>query len=108
MKDIELSRHAVDLAKKKVDPIVDEMVDEWCDEPIDVPLLEWTEEESESESFTLVQSKKKKKMLVKMKQEKKESKTPLRRSKRMTPSLYRRDGGQENPAQATKSKEIVK
>jgi hypothetical protein len=28
MKDIELSRHAVDLAKKKVDPIVDEMVDE--------------------------------------------------------------------------------
>jgi hypothetical protein len=47
-------------------------------------------------------------MLVKMKQEKKESKTPLRRSKRMTPSLYRKDGGQENPAQATKSKEIVK
>jgi hypothetical protein len=108
MKDTELARHAVDLAKKKIGPIVDEMVDECCDEPIDVPLLEWIEEDYESESFTLVQSKKKKKNLLKMKQEKKESKSPLRRSKRTTPSLYRKDGGKENLAHATKSKEIVK
>jgi hypothetical protein len=108
MKDAELARHAVDLAKKKIGPIVDEMVDECCDEPIDVPLLEWIEEDYELESFTLVQSKKKKKNLLKMKQEKKESKSPLRRSKRTTPSLYRKDGGKENLAHATKSKEIVK
>jgi hypothetical protein len=95
MKDIEIARHVVDKTKEKNCAIVDELEDECCNEKIGVPLLEWIEEDAESESFTLVQSRKKKKNQVKIKHETQESKNPLRRSKRTTPSLYRNMEGRK-------------
>jgi hypothetical protein len=45
---------------------------------------------------------------VKLKQECKKIKSPFRRSKRTTPSLYRKDGGQENLALTIVHKTMVK
>jgi hypothetical protein len=61
-------------------------------------LLEWTEEDFELESFTLVQSRKKKKSQLRKSLKNSGMKNPLRRSSRITPSIYREGGGQENPA----------
>jgi hypothetical protein len=67
MKDIELARHAIDVAKKKVCSVDEEVEEECCNETIGVPLLEWIEEDFESESFTLVQSRKKKEKIGEVK-----------------------------------------
>jgi hypothetical protein len=56
---------------------------------------EWLDEDSELESFTLVESRKKKKQRVKL--ENLAKNLELRRSKRTNPSVYRRSREQENP-----------
>jgi hypothetical protein len=58
-----------------------------------IPLLEWIDDDSENETFTLVQSKKKKKKQVKFSLEKSVEKPPIRRSLRTIPSVYRRNMG---------------
>jgi hypothetical protein len=64
----------------------------------DVPLLEWLEKDSDDKQFTLVQSKEKKKKTSQLLLENSVRTTPIRRSKRTTPSVYRRKGGQEGCA----------
>jgi hypothetical protein len=59
MKDIEAARYAVDKVKEKACPIVEEVENDCYQEISEIPLLEWIEEDSESEPFTLVQSRKK-------------------------------------------------
>jgi hypothetical protein len=59
--------------------------------------LEWLDEDSENEQFTLVMSKKKKKRQKKLMLKNPVGHAPIRRSKRVTPSIYRKVGGQENP-----------
>jgi hypothetical protein len=61
MKDLKIARHALDKEKCALQldpsgPCVAEVVDKGV-----VPLLQWLDNDSEPESFTLVQSKKKKK-----------------------------------------------
>jgi hypothetical protein len=63
---------------------------------IDVPLLEWLDEDSEAESFTIVQSRKKKKKQAQFLLENPVLTLPVRRSQRTAPSIYRSRGGQEN------------
>jgi hypothetical protein len=62
----------------------------------DIPLLKWVEEDSESEQFTLVQSRKKKKKHTQKLLENPVS-LNLVRSQRIVPSVYRNKGTQENP-----------
>jgi hypothetical protein len=62
MKDLEMSRLALDKAKcvKPPVPVIEEFpIDEV--EVNDVPLLEWLEDDSKAEQFILVQSRKKRK-----------------------------------------------
>jgi hypothetical protein len=62
MKDLEIARQAMDRSKLVEHPINEETEVENSTECFEVGnLLEWIEEDSESESFTLVQSRKKKK-----------------------------------------------
>jgi hypothetical protein len=61
-------------------------------------LLEWIEEDFESESFTLIQYRKKKKRQLRKSLKNLGMKDPLRRSSRITPSIYRGKGVQKNPA----------
>lgn len=58
---------------------------------VEIPLLEWVENDSELEHFTIVQSRKKKKKSRKLENPTKE--VQVRRSKRCTPSVYREKGG---------------
>jgi hypothetical protein len=98
MKDLECARQALDKVKFKKCP-------EPCDEIIptdsivneEVPLLEWVDNDSEAEQFTLVQSRKKKKRNCAW-LENSARELQVRRSKRTTPSLCRDKGGQENSA----------
>jgi hypothetical protein len=69
-----------------------------------VPLLEWLDDDSENEKFTIVQSRKKKKKQVKLCLECLVEEPPIRKSKRLTRSLYRKVGGQEPPHPGMKSK----
>jgi hypothetical protein len=85
---------------------VEEVENDCCQEISEIPLLEWIED-FESEPFTLVQSRKKKKSLVKTKSKSLKRQPPLR-SKRTTPSLYRKDGGQENLALDSRYKTRLK
>jgi hypothetical protein len=57
-------------------------------------MLEWRDEESKGEPFTLVQSKKKKKVITQLKNLVKVEHD--RGSKRIVPSVYRNNGSQEN------------
>jgi hypothetical protein len=57
----------------------------------DVPLLEWVDADSEEEKFTLDQSKKKMKK-VRASLGSSEYESPIRRSSRTTPSVYRQIG----------------
>jgi hypothetical protein len=60
--DIEVARHALYKKQANPIPILEESDKSESKEVIsDVPLLEWIDEDSENEKFTLVQSKKKKK-----------------------------------------------
>jgi hypothetical protein len=93
MKDLKIARHALDKEKCALqldpsEPCVAEVVDKGV-----VPLLQWLDNDSEPESFTLVQSKKKKKVSVG--QGDSLISTPLRRSKRIVPSKYRDRGARE-------------
>jgi hypothetical protein len=88
VKDLELARHAIHPPLDEENVQISEIVaGDSC------LALKWPVDNSESKSFTLVESRKKKR-------EKKRSKNltkdaPIRRSKRTTPSLYRRDGSQK-------------
>jgi hypothetical protein len=99
MKDLEIARQALDRSKL-VEPLINEETEvENSMKCIEVGnLLEWIEEDSESESFTLVQSRKKKKRQLRKSLEKLGMKNPLRRSSRITSSIYRGKGVQENPS----------
>jgi hypothetical protein len=68
----------------------------------DVPLLEWLENDSDAKHFTLVQSKKKKKNSSQFLLENLVKTSPIRRSKRITSSVYRGTGGQEGSAPLSK------
>jgi hypothetical protein len=59
-------------------------------------MLEWTEEGSKTEQFTLVQSKNKRKKRLSL-LENPVKMHPIRRSSWITPLVYRKIGGQENP-----------
>jgi hypothetical protein len=68
----------------------------------DTPLLQWLDEDSESEQFTLVQSRKKKKrQSITLLSNQGQAET-LRRSKITRPSVYRTRGVQENPEPSNK------
>jgi hypothetical protein len=92
MKDIEVARHAINKVKKIPMPDPIEFVNESETIANKIPLLQWLDDDSESEQFTLVQSRKKKK---------RQSVVPLPslgqveslRSKRNGPSVYRTRGG---------------
>jgi hypothetical protein len=94
MKDLEIVRHALDKSKRV--PILDPNslvhVDEVAPKD-DIPLLEWLENDSESEQFTVVQSKKKKNLKSQILLENSVKSILIRRSKRTTPSVYRGSGG---------------
>jgi hypothetical protein len=96
MKDLEIARYALDKSKESPIPNPNSMVH--VDEMIpkeDVPLLEWLENDSEYEQFTVVQPKKKKNLKSQSLLEDSAKGVPIRRSKRTTPSMYRGRGGQE-------------
>jgi hypothetical protein len=60
MKDLDVARHALDKTKEIVLPELNmELQEEESKPPDGIPLLEWLDDDSEAESFTLVQSKKK-------------------------------------------------
>jgi hypothetical protein len=99
MKDLEIARQTLDMSKLVEHPINEETEVENSTECVEVGnLLEWIEEDSESESFTLVQSRKKKKRQLRKSLKKSRMENPLRRSSRITPSIYRGKGVQENLA----------
>jgi hypothetical protein len=67
IKDLEIIRHALYASKEKMLPHVNEVMEENPNIEMDeVPLLEWLDDNSERESFTLVQSRKKKKGKLKL------------------------------------------
>jgi hypothetical protein len=82
MKDLELARSALDKTRK---------LETQTNLPnSEIPLLEWIDEDSETEHFTLVMSKKKKrKKQSPMNVEKSVKVEPVRRSKKIAPSLYK-------------------
>jgi hypothetical protein len=93
MKDLELIRKALDSSKLVEPPTNDETEVENNMKSVEVGnLLEWIEEDSESESFTLVQSRKKKKNQLRRSLENSGINSHLRRSSRITPSIYRVKG----------------
>jgi hypothetical protein len=103
MKDLEIARYALDKSKESPIPNPNSMVH--VDEMIpkeDVPLLEWLENDSEYEQFTVVQPKKKKNLKSQSLLEDSAKGVPIRRSKRTTPSMYRGRGGQEGSAPMVK------
>jgi hypothetical protein len=62
MKDLEVARHALDKTKEIRHPELNMELREEESKPVDdIPLLEWLDDDSEAESFTLVQYKRKKK-----------------------------------------------
>jgi hypothetical protein len=95
MKDLELARHSLDKVKmceiknpnEGVIPISEIQGSE-------ILALEWLEEDEEADDFTLVESKKKKKQRAQL--ENLDGGHVLRRSKRSTPSMYRKPGDQGN------------
>jgi hypothetical protein len=64
MKDIEVARHAIDKVKEILVPDSNEVVAEPVAILDEIPLLQWLDDDSESEHFTLVQSRKKKRQSV--------------------------------------------
>jgi hypothetical protein len=104
MRDLELARHALDKQKtvEILDPN-DSIPEEEIAVKVEFPMFEWIEEGSESEQFTLVQSKKKKKRKQTL-LENPSKVQPIRRSSRTTPSVYRKIGDQENPDTSLGSK----
>jgi hypothetical protein len=90
LKDLEVARHTLQVKQKLPIPNVDEVdiINKDSNEG-NVPLLEWLDDDSKNESFTLVQSKKKKKKQVKFILEHLVGEPPIRRSKRGTPSVYK-------------------
>jgi hypothetical protein len=97
MKDLEVARHALEKQKISAPPesVVENKNVEL--ENIDVPLLEWLDDDSEVELFTIVQSRKKKKKQAQLQLENLVKNEPIRRSQRNVPSICRNRGGQENP-----------
>jgi hypothetical protein len=60
MRVLEVARYALDKMKERVHPELNmELQEEDSKIVDDIPLLEWLDDDSEAESFTLVQSKKK-------------------------------------------------
>ncbi|TVU05124.1 hypothetical protein EJB05_48275, partial [Eragrostis curvula] len=109
MEDLEIARHTLDLKKASCtsssdvpsssnDNITDLTINSDNVSDKNTMLLEWINEDSEEESFTLVQSRKKKKKSNSPVMRISDRPIPLRRSQRSTPSVYRDKGGQENPA----------
>jgi hypothetical protein len=96
MKDLELARHVLERPKVNVPSKIDGEIENDESGHIDVPLLEWLDEDSEAESFTIVQSRKKKKKQAQFLLENPVLTLPVRRSQRTAPSIYRSRGGQEN------------
>jgi hypothetical protein len=101
MKDLEIARAT--LNKNKIVPCPDN-----CEEvkPVDeiqqeVPLLEWIENGSEAEHFTLVQSKKKRNKKSQLENSVRD--VQVRRSKRTTPSIYRDKGSQKNSTSSSQA-----
>jgi hypothetical protein len=90
LKDLEVARHTLQVKQKLPIPNVDEVdiINKDSNEG-NVPLLEWLDDDSKNESFTLVQSKKKKKKQVKFILKHPVGEPPIRRSKRSTPSVYK-------------------
>jgi hypothetical protein len=91
MKDLEIARKVLDQSKK-VEPKNpnDYIHDEEFKLVSEIPALEWKDDDPETESSTLAQSKKKKKSLTLLENS---MKAPcIRRSKRSTPSVYRDRG----------------
>jgi hypothetical protein len=98
IKDLEIARHALYASKEKMLPHVNEVMEENPNIEMDeVPLLEWLDDNSERESFTLVQSRKRKKRKIKTPMGNPLGGDHVRRSKRTTPSLYRNVGDKKNP-----------
>jgi hypothetical protein len=93
MKDLEVARHALDKTKERVYPELNKELHEEDSKPTDdIPLLEWLDDDSEAESFTLVQSKKKKKKQDHLRLEHLVAHPLIGRSRRSTPSVYRNKG----------------
>jgi hypothetical protein len=96
MKDFEVARHALEKVKKKEIVNPNEIEERLATQTGEIPMLEWIDEESEGEQFTLVQSRKKKKKQVHIQLESLVKGEPVRRSKRTAPSVYRNKRSQEN------------
>jgi hypothetical protein len=98
MKGLEVARHSlksINASKFNVSNV--QKAQENDEIASELHLLEWIDDDSEAEQFTLVQSKKKKKRQSVHRLEKPIKREPLRRSKRIVPLVYRDKGGQENP-----------
>jgi hypothetical protein len=109
MKDLEIARHALERVKKRdiIDPnVMLEQEEPALDDASN--LLEWLEENSEAESFTVVQSKKKKKRKSITLLGKSAKDIGVRRSKRTTPLIYRGKGEQKDLALPKKGNGMVK
>jgi hypothetical protein len=106
MKDLEVARHALKVTKIHELPVEmknyeEVSIEDFIDEARWYGLaLEWHEDGSESDPFTLVGSKKKKRERLKMENMVKQ---PSVRSRRTTPSLYRKSREQENSAALSNS-----